>query len=71
MRNIGDWDNINDREIIYQYINEKMRDGIYVSHILKVLEEKIENGVITKEGLILDTLEQGGYLKEAGLKIWD
>jgi hypothetical protein len=36
---IGNWDNINDRETIYQYINEKIRDGIYVSHILKVLEE--------------------------------
>jgi hypothetical protein len=39
IRDIGNWDNINDREIIYQYISEKMNDGIYVSHILKVLEE--------------------------------
>lgn len=35
---LGYWDNINSTDIIYDYINEKMREGIIVSHILNALE---------------------------------
>ena len=37
-KDIGNWDGINEEEIIYQYINEKMKEGIHVSHILKAIE---------------------------------
>lgn len=35
---LGDWDNVNSTNIIYDYINEQMRDGTVVSHILRELE---------------------------------
>lgn len=35
----GNWDNVNSSEIVYDYINEMMRDGIYVSHMLVSMEE--------------------------------
>jgi len=34
----GNWDNINSDETIRQYINEKVKEGIRVSHILEALE---------------------------------
>lgn len=36
----GDWDNVNSEDIIKQYISEKSKDGIQVSHILKAIEEE-------------------------------
>ena len=36
---IGCWDNVNSSEILYDYINELMRQGYYVSHILRAMEE--------------------------------
>jgi len=36
----GDWDNINDEDIIRQYCKEQIDSGIQVSHILEVLETK-------------------------------
>ena len=38
-QSIGNWDNVNDRDTIYDYINDMMRDGIIVSHILVALEQ--------------------------------
>jgi hypothetical protein len=36
---VGNWDNVNSTDIMYDYINEMMRKGIFVSHILKAIEE--------------------------------
>lgn len=36
----GDWDNVNSEEVILQYISEKSKDGIQVSHILKAIEDE-------------------------------
>jgi len=35
---IGDWDNVNSKEIIMQYCNEMMSKGIQISHIIAALE---------------------------------
>ena len=34
----GDWDSINSEATIKQYVSEKMREGITVSHILQAIE---------------------------------
>lgn len=36
---LGDWDSVNSEEIILQYVNEKSKEGVQVSHILKAMEE--------------------------------
>lgn len=36
----GDWDNVNSEEVILQYAIEKAKEGIKVSHILRVIEEE-------------------------------
>lgn len=38
-KDIGNWDDVNSEEIIQQYIAEKTREGIHVSHILKAIEK--------------------------------
>ena len=38
-KDIGNWDDVNSEEIITQYVTEKMKEGIHVSHILKAIEE--------------------------------
>jgi hypothetical protein len=35
---IGDWDNINDEDIIKQYVSEMMEQDIPVGHILNAIE---------------------------------
>jgi len=35
---LGNWDNVNDEDIIKQYLNEKMKEGIHISHIIEALE---------------------------------
>jgi len=37
---IGFWDEVNSTEIIHNYINQMMRDGFYVSHILQAMEKE-------------------------------
>ncbi|MBQ8997138.1 MAG: hypothetical protein IJ086_15840 [Clostridium sp.] len=36
----GDWDSVNDTDIIREYISEKMSEGIHVSHILEAIENE-------------------------------
>lgn len=36
---IGDWDSINPEEIIKEFVAEKMKEDIYVSHILSAVED--------------------------------
>ncbi len=33
------WDDLNSEDTLFMFINEKMREGITVSHILKVIED--------------------------------
>lgn len=40
-KGMGNWDNINSTDTIHDYINEMMRQGISVSHILTALEVEI------------------------------
>ena len=39
-QDLGAWDDINSSYILYDYINEKMREGYCVSHILKAMESQ-------------------------------
>ena len=39
IKDIGNWDDVNSEEIIKQYVAEKMKEGVHVSHILKAIEE--------------------------------
>ncbi len=34
-----DWDSVNDTDTIRQYITEKMKEGIAISHMVKALED--------------------------------
>ena len=36
---IGDWNNVNDRETIKQYIKEQIDEDVCISHMLEVLEK--------------------------------
>ena len=36
---IGNWDNVNNEDIIKQYCNEMSLKGIHISHILKAIED--------------------------------
>ena len=36
---IGNWDRVNNEQIIKQYLNEMIEKGVHVSHIVKALEE--------------------------------
>ena len=38
-KDIGNWDNVNSEDIIKQYCNEKMREGIHISHIIQAIEK--------------------------------
>lgn len=35
----GDWDSVNSEEVIRQYVAEKSKNGVHVSHILKAVEK--------------------------------
>lgn len=37
-KDLGNWDNVYDEDIIKQYVNDMMLKGIHVSHILEALE---------------------------------
>lgn len=37
---LGFWDGVNDEEIIRQYVDEKGKEGISVSHMMKAIERK-------------------------------
>ena len=36
---MGDWNNVNDRETIKQYIKEQIDEDICISHMLEMLEK--------------------------------
>ena len=37
---IGDWDSINSTDVIQEYLCEKIKEGIHVSHIVEALEKE-------------------------------
>lgn len=37
-KDLGDWDSVNSEEIIKEYLNKMMTEGVHVSHILEALE---------------------------------
>ena len=40
---LGDWDRINNEDIIKQYCSEMSLKGIHISHILKAIEDNPSN----------------------------
>jgi len=44
---LGYWDEVNSRDIIEMYINEKINEGIIVSHMLEALEENLNCNVFS------------------------